>query len=253
MSGPFLWHNLISCHIFGVRQICFCSKRKIQAILLDGQQMINHKHKDHTAAKGRFMHGSIYHMLWDRPLTSARKKVIDLVPSGSSVIDIACGTGEFCFELAARQNCRVLGIDLSPRMISFAQKRNRFDAVRFESCDAADLARFETSYFDFAMILFLLHEVPRPIQIAAVKEASRVARKTVIVDSLAPLPRNIHGIALRIVEAIGGPGHYRSFADYLEAGGIGGVLKDSSVRVKISHRSIFWHGCREMVVLESRN
>ncbi len=199
------------------------------------------------------MHGALYHLLWDRPLTSARKQVIDLVPSGSSVIDIACGTGEFCFELAAQKNCHVLGIDLSTRMIKFARKRNRFDAVRFEAGDAANLAPIETSYFDFAIILFLLHEVSRPIQIAAVKEASRVARKTVIVDSLAPLPVNIHGIALRIVEAIGGPRHYRSFADYLEAGGIDGILKDSSIKATISHRSVFWCGCREMVVLESQN
>lgn len=215
--------------------------------------MIHDKHNARIEANDRFMHGAIYHLLWDRPLTSARKRVIDLVPGGSSVIDIACGTGELCFELASQKNCHVLGIDLSSRMVKFARKRNRYGAVRFESCDAANLSRFETSSFDIALILFLLHEVPRPVQIGAVKEASRVARKTVIVDSLAPFPMNIHGIALRIVEAIGGPRHYRSFADYLEAGGISGILEDSSIKAKIAHRSVFWYGCREMVVLESKN
>nr|MBN2278762.1 class I SAM-dependent methyltransferase [candidate division Zixibacteria bacterium] len=215
--------------------------------------MIDNKHSAHIDAKDRFMHGTIYHMLWDRPLAVARRKVIDMIPSASSVLDIACGTGELCFELAAQKNCRVLGIDLSLRMVKFARKRNRYDTVHFQSCDAADLACFEPRDFDFATMLFLLHEVPRPIQIAAVKEASRVAKKMVIVDSLAPLPKNIHGMALRMVEVIGGPQHYRSFADYLEADGIGGILKDSSIKATITHRSVFWYGCREMVILESRN
>ncbi|MFZ5979164.1 MAG: class I SAM-dependent methyltransferase [Candidatus Zixiibacteriota bacterium] len=203
-------------------------------------------------AENRFMHGAIYHMLWDRPLASARKKVIELVPNGASVIDVACGTGEFCFELAAQKNCRVFGIDLSFKMIEFARNRNRHDTVRFEFGDAADLARFGTSEFDFATILLLLHEVPGPVRIAAVMEALRIAKKTVIVDSLAPLPLNIHGVALRIVEAIGGSEHFRSFADFLEAGGISGILRDSSIKASIIHRSVFWYGCRELVVLESQ-
>lgn len=80
-------------------------------------------------------------------------------------------------------------------------------------------------------------------------EALRVARNVVVVDSQVPLPRNLHGIALRVVEASGGPEHYRPFADYLSAGGIGSILADSRVVAAVTQRSVFWHGCREMVVL----
>jgi len=167
-------------------------------------------------------------------------------------LDIACGTGELCFELAALKRCQVVGLDLSQRMIEFARKRNRYDTVRFLHGDGADLANLEPQIFDFATILFLLHEIPRQIQIAVVNEALRVARKTIIIDSLAPLPKNLHGIALRIVEGIGGPQHYRSFANYLAAGGISGILAKVDISVTVVQRSVFWYGCRDMAVLESQ-
>jgi SAM-dependent methyltransferase len=202
--------------------------------------------------KGRFTHGAFYHTLYDRPLAEARKAVVDLVPEGSSVLDIACGTGELCFELALRKNCQVVGVDLSRRMIEFARKRNPSTQVRFEHGDAIDLAEVAPDTFDFTTILFLLHEVPRAQQVAVLNEALRVARKAVVVDSQVPLPWNLHGIALRAVEASGGPAHYRSFADYLAAGGIGGILNASRVKASVSQRSVFWHGCRELVVLEGK-
>jgi len=200
--------------------------------------------------KSRFTYGAVYHTLYDRPLAEARKIVVDLVPEGSSVLDIACGTGELCFELASRKNCQVVGVDLSRRMIEFARKRNPGAQVRFAHGDGTDLAECVPDTFDFTTILFLLHEVPRAEQIAVLNEALRVARKVVIVDSQVPLPRNLHGIALRVVEVSGGPANYRSFLDYLATGGIGGILDDSRVRASASQRSVFWHGCREMVVLD---
>ena len=215
--------------------------------------MVDGINSAYPAAKDRFMNGAIYHMLWDRPLREVRRQVVDYIPKGSSVLDIACGTGELCFELAAMKDCQVVGLDLSKRMIDFANKRNRYTWVRFMLGDGTNLNGFKQHTFDFATIVLLMHEVPKDTQFATIKEALRIAKKTIIIESLAPLPKNIHGIALRIVEAIGGPGHYRSFADYLEAGGISGILKDSSIRARINHRSIFWHGCRELVVLENHN
>ena len=205
-----------------------------------------------TPDKSRFMHGAVYHALFDRPLEEARKVVVNWVPEGCSVLDDACGTGELCFELAIAKNCRVVGIDLSRRMIEFARKRNSGGKVRFEHADGTDLAVFPPDAFDFSTVLFLLHEVPRENQITVLNEALRVAQKVVIVDSQVPLPRNPHGIAVRIVEALGGPRHYRPFADYLAGGGIGGILADSRVRASVAKRFTFWHGCREIVLLDRK-
>lgn len=201
-------------------------------------------------SKNRFTHGAVYHALYDWPLAEARRAVVDVVPAASRVVDIACGTGELCFELARRKNCQVVGVDLAPRMVEFARKRNRHATVRFEIGDGASLAQFEPDSFDLATILFLLHEIRRDTQVAVLNGALRVARRVVIVDSQVPLRKNLHGLALRIVEASGGPGHYRPFAEYLAGGGIGGILEDSRVRARVAQSSVFWHGCRQMVVLE---
>jgi ubiquinone/menaquinone biosynthesis C-methylase UbiE len=215
--------------------------------------MINDKHNARVDAPDRLTHGAVYHMLWDRPLAEVRRRVVDYIPKGSSALDIACGTGGLCFELASLKNCRVVGLDLSKRMINFANKRNQYQEAHFAIGDAVDLSGFNPHTFDFATIILLLHEIPKPIQLATINEALRVAKKAIIIDSLAPLPKNLHGIALRIAEAIGGPKHYRSFTDYLKAGGISGILQDSSLKAAITRRSVFWHGCREMVVLGSPN
>jgi SAM-dependent methyltransferase len=214
--------------------------------------MMESRRRIKTADKSRFTHGKIYHWLYDRPLSQARRVVIDLVPEGSSVLDIASGTGELCFELAARKHCRVVGIDLSSRMIKFAQERNRYDSVRFVHGDATDLADFEPCTFDCATILLTMHELPRQKQVAVLKEALRVAHRVVVVDSLTPLPRNLHGIALRLVEASGGAEHYRPFADYLATGGIPGILADCGLSASVALRSTFWHGCREVLVLDGQ-
>ena len=203
-----------------------------------------------TEGRSRFTHGAVYHVLFDWPLAEARKAVVDVVPEASRMLDIACGTGQLCFDLATRKGCQVVGVDLSPRMIEFARKRNRYDNVRFEIGDGADLAYFEPDSFDLVTILFLLHEIPRNKQVTVLNEALRLARRAIFVDSQVPLPKNLHGLALRIVEISGGPGHYRPFADYLAVGGIGGILTDSRVRVSVAERSVFWHGCRQMVVLD---
>ncbi|MEZ5357714.1 MAG: class I SAM-dependent methyltransferase [Candidatus Zixiibacteriota bacterium] len=206
-----------------------------------------------NSAKDRLVNGQFYHILWDPPLAEVRRQVIDYIPEGASVLDIACGTGELCFDLAKERNCRVTGLDLSKRMIAFASGRNRYPNVHFVLGDTANVKDYKPRTFDFATIVLLLHEIPKSIRISAIQEALRVAGKTIIIDSLAPLPANIHGIALRIVEAIGGPQHYRSFKDFLDFGGISGVLENCPINATVVHRSVIWHGCREMVVLESHN
>ena len=211
--------------------------------------MISAEESYGSEPKSRFTHGAVYHALFDGPLAESRRVVAELIPQGSRVLDIACGTGELCFELCSRRNCRVVGVDLSPRMIDYAQRRNQYDNVTLILGDGTSLSQMEAKSFDFATILFLLHEIPREEQIKVVAEAVRLARHVVLVDSRCPLPRNAHGIALRVVEAIGGPDHYNQFAGYLKAGGMDGILSQLQLPAAIVHRSVFWHNCREIVIL----
>ncbi len=200
-------------------------------------------------AKSRFIHGAVYHALFDRPLAEARRAVIEVVPASCRVLDIASGTGELCFQLAARKHCTVVGVDLSPRMIEFARRRNPYATVRFEIGDGAHLPQFESDSFDFATILFLLHEITQDQRLRVLNEALRLARTVAVVDSHVPLRKNLPGLAVRVVEALGGPDHYRPFSDYLASGGLSGILEELRIPASVSRRLVFWGGCREMVVL----
>jgi hypothetical protein len=135
-------------------------------------------------------------------------------------------------------------------MIAFAEQRNTNRNVRFELADATDLTGFEPRAFDYATVMFLLHEIPPEDQIQALTEASRVAKTVIAVDSRVPLPCNFHGIALRLAEATAGPAHFLAFLKYLAAGGITSVLADRRFEDAVTRRSVFWHDCREMIVLE---
>jgi SAM-dependent methyltransferase len=199
--------------------------------------------------ESKFVHGRIYHRLFDPPLAECRRVVAALVAEGSSVLDIACGTGELCFRLCEEKHCRVVGIDLSRRQLDFAAKSNRFDDVKFLHLDASDLAGFGSRAFDYATVLLLMHELSREKQLQVLAEAFRVARTVVIVEGKAQLPKNVHGLALRIVEATVGPKDYYLFREFLAGGGIMGLLKDSPLQITVLHRSVFWHNCREVVVL----
>ncbi len=204
------------------------------------------------ADKSLFYYGSIYNKLFDPPLAEARQVVIDLIDKGSSVLDIACGTGLLSFALAANKHCRVVGIDLSLRMLEFAKKANRSPEVTFMHLDATELAVFADGSFDCATLLFLMHELPREKQLRVLVEGLRVAKRLIIVDSAVPLPTNLSAFGIRFVEATFGREHHRNFGDFLAGGGIAGILEDSRLPLTVAHRSVFWRSCREVVMISKR-
>ena len=164
-------------------------------------------------------------------------------------MDIGCGTGQLCVELKEKKDCRVVGIDLSLRMLDFARTFNSYDDVTFLHKDAADLSGFEDHSYDYATLLFLMHELPRPQQLRVLGEALRVAKKSVIIDSFSPLPMNVGGMGIRIVEAVFGRNHNRHFKNFLATGGIEGLVKDWPSPVTMGYRHVFWHSCRQVVVV----
>jgi ubiquinone/menaquinone biosynthesis C-methylase UbiE len=199
--------------------------------------------------KSLFYYGWLYHKLFDPELTAAREVAVDLVAEGSSVLDIACGTGELCFALKARKNCRVVGVDLSLRMLHFAKESNPYEDITFVHMDATDLVGFESHSVDYATVLLLMHELTREQQSRVLSEAYRVADKIIIIDSSVPLPKNSSGLVIRIVEATFGRDHNRNFKSFLANGGINGVLAYSGLPMTVVNRSAFWHNCREAIML----
>ncbi len=199
--------------------------------------------------KSLFFYGPIYHRLFDPQLAEARQVAVGLVAEGSSVLDLGCGTGLLGFALAERKKCRVVGLDLSLRMLDYAREANRFPDVSFIHGDATDLSRFADRSFDDATLLMLVHELPKPQQVLVLKEALRVARRAIIIDAAAPLPRNIGGLGIRFVEATFGHDHNPHFKAFLSGGGLSGMLAGAAGPIRVEFRASFWRNCREVVVV----
>ncbi len=94
----------------------------------------------------------------ENPFTKHTVAEIDFLLSifplskGASVLDVGCGTGRHALELA-RRGFRVLGVDLSERMLAVARAKAAIDGldVRFLQTDAVSFATDER--FDAAICL----------------------------------------------------------------------------------------------------
>ena len=95
----------------------------------------------------------------------------------SYVLDVGCGVGATACWLARRYGCRVMGVDILPRMVERSQERARrekvADRVEFKVADAQDLP-FEDNLFD-AVLTESVTAFPADKQ-KAVNEYTRVAK-----------------------------------------------------------------------------
>jgi ubiquinone/menaquinone biosynthesis C-methylase UbiE len=121
-----------------------------------------------------------YQPLWQTQLAEAQAAMTawaSLAP-GQSVLDIACGTGlvSFAATRAVGPGGRVLGVDLSGRMVSSAQRRARqmnLSNCSFTRMDAETLALPDAS-FDVVLCALGLMYMPNPQQ--ALREMRRVLK-----------------------------------------------------------------------------
>ncbi len=203
--------------------------------------------------KSLFYYGPFFHAFFDPPLAEGRQVALDLVAEGSSVLDIACGRGQLCFALRKQKRCRVVGLDLSVRMLDFARKSNPFEDLSFVHEDATDLRAFGDHSFDYATMLFLMHELPMQKQALVLKEALRVAGKGIIVDWAAPLPDNLGAFGTRMVERFVGYDHFPNFRAYQASGGIQGLLQRFDLPFKVEHSSSVSRNVRQVVVISAQH
>jgi ubiquinone/menaquinone biosynthesis methyltransferase len=105
-----------------------------------------------------------------------KRRLVNLaaVRAGSSALDLACGTGDIAFELAAR-GARVTGLDLTPRMLQLANTKPQAAAARgrFLAGDMMALP-FGDERFDVVTTGYGIRNVP--VIEPAVAEVRRVLR-----------------------------------------------------------------------------
>ena len=124
-------------------------------------------------------------------ISGVRDKVVDFTnaSNNSKILDVATGTGKQAFAFAKR-GYSVIGIDLLEDMLNVANKKNKYENVKFEVADAINIP-FENRHFDVSCISFALHEMPLNIREKVLKEMVRVTKPKgtiIIVDNA--LPKN---------------------------------------------------------------
>src|SRR4030042_1286840 len=104
------------------------------------------------------------------PFSRVRDKVVNFANArkGSKLLDIATGTGKQAFAFA-KKGYDVIGIDLSEAMLKVANKKNKYENVKFEVADATNLP-FENNSFDVSCVSFALHDMIPSIREKALKE-----------------------------------------------------------------------------------
>ncbi len=71
------------------------------------------------------------------------RQLVSLAPirSDITIVDLACGTGVLTEQISQKwaQTCQIIGVDLSPAMLKYAQSNPALSAVRFYPLRAEDL------------------------------------------------------------------------------------------------------------------
>lgn len=184
--------------------------------------------------KSLFHYGGFYHKVIDSKQEEARQIILDLIPEKSSVMDIACGTGALCYELCKEKQCSVVGLDLSLKMIKFAQTQFAHPNATYVHGDATDLSDYGDRSFDYAVMMLFIHELEEEQQQRAIEEALQVAKRVIICDSASPLPKNKNAFLTWFAETVFGYEHKRHFNRFLAEGGIEGLLAKTGLSVNLN-------------------
>jgi SAM-dependent methyltransferase len=143
--------------------------------------------------------GDAYDAVVGRVTARVAEPLLDAVgvAAGTSLLDIATGTGHVAGAAAAR-GAHAVGVDISEEML--ARARRVYHDVEFVLGDAEHLA-FEDDAFDAAVAAFVLHHVPSPERVVA--ELARVARRVAVAQWDASKRARLIGLLTDAIAAAG--------------------------------------------------
>jgi len=109
-------------------------------------------------------------------------KILNLLPPGSKVLDLPCGTGRITKHLLQR-GFKVYAGDISQAMLNIARERLSHYS-NLEDLRIIDVEKIDTgdNEFEYTICIKLMHLVPLEIRTKMLKELSRVTENLIIVS-----------------------------------------------------------------------
>lgn len=118
------------------------------------------------------------------------QKILQKLEGIKTVLDLGCGDGTLDVFLAKEGGFRIVGLDISPKGFSHAEKKAHSDGVEdLVTCvkgSVYDMTFAKDGEFDAATLIYSLHHIENPI--SALKESRRVLKpggKVLIVECIA--------------------------------------------------------------------
>ncbi|MCF8241314.1 MAG: class I SAM-dependent methyltransferase [Melioribacteraceae bacterium] len=175
---------------------------------------------------------------YDKLIAPNQDKLFALIKSvireNSTLIDIGCGTGRLTTQIAGK--CKsVTGIDLSSKNIELAKSKltgSPYKNIEFIHTNAADLNGSIDSKFDYAVLTFVVHEMPHEERLNALNTAKRIAEKIIIGDYLVPPKKNLWNVLNEIIEFAAGRDHYKNYKDFQKRGGLNSIADEAGLKIE---------------------
>lgn len=158
------------------------------------------------------------------------KAIRKFIADNTNILDIGCGTGSLAVSLSDKCNS-IKGIDISPRMIKYAQKHNNSSNIEFLLIDRnKKLSDVFYQKFDYAILKMVLHEMPEEKRTNLINEAKKISNEMIIIDWVAPQPKYA-GINTLIAEVSALKEHFMNFRQWQEEGGLDGFLERHGLKI----------------------
>ena len=107
-----------------------------------------------------------------------RKEIIDLakLKGNEKILDVGCGTGTLCLEIAKKHSGKINGIDISPNMIKKARKKAEKIKIKFQIGCGTELP-FKANSYNVVFSTLVTHLMTDGEKDKTIKEIKRVLKK----------------------------------------------------------------------------
>ena len=153
--------------------------------------------------------------------------MVEIVPVGSTVLDLGCGTGDLLRRLAPKI-AQGVGIDVSQPLIAYARAHAVVHShITFEAREASPFDRY-IEPFDVATATLLFHVLPWATAVQLVQAMADWGRELILAGFVPPKnskERRLLWMDQRL------SGHYQNYVAYQRQGGLAGLRAASGLEV----------------------